>query len=116
MPMAAFLKMNEEREALGHAPAANPRNVAAGTIRTIEPNVVAQRRLDFYGYFALQLAAGAEGENVFATQVETLDALTAAGFRVNPHREALRRSISCRHLSRGRKSSGRRWGMRSTAW
>jgi DNA ligase (NAD+) len=90
MPMAAFLKMNQEREALGQSPAANPRNAAAGTIRTIEPNIVAQRRLDFYGYFALQLAEGAEGENAFATQVETLDALTTAGFRVNPHREALK--------------------------
>jgi len=90
MPMAVFLKMNQEREALGQALAANPRNFAAGTIRTIEPNIVAQRRLDFYGYFALQLAEGAEGENVFATQVETLDALTTAGFRVNPHREALK--------------------------
>jgi DNA ligase (NAD+) len=90
MPMTAFLKMNQEREALGQSPAANPRNAAAGTIRTIEPNIVSQRRLDFYGYFALQLTAGAEGENAFATQVETLDALTTAGFRVNPHREALK--------------------------
>jgi DNA ligase (NAD+) len=90
MPMAAFLKMNQEREALGQSPAANPRSAAAGTIRTVEPNIVAQRRLDFYGYFALQLTPGAEGENAFATQVETLDALTTAGFRVNPHREALK--------------------------
>jgi DNA ligase (NAD+) len=85
MPMAAFLKMNEEREASGKSPAANPRNAAAGVIRTVEPNIVAQRRLDFYGYFALQGA----GENIFASQIETLDALAAAGFRVNPHREAL---------------------------
>src|ERR1700752_2911124 len=90
MPMAAFLKMNQEREALGQSPAANPRNAAAGTIRTVEPNIVAQRRLDFYGYFALQLTPGTEGEPAFATQLETLDALTAAGFRVNPHREALK--------------------------
>ncbi|HEV3151794.1 MAG TPA: NAD-dependent DNA ligase LigA [Acidobacteriaceae bacterium] len=90
MPMAAFLKMNQEREALGQSPAANPRSAAAGTIRTVEPNIVAQRRLDFYGYFALLLTPGAEGENAFPTQVETLDALTAAGFRVNPHREALK--------------------------
>lgn len=89
MPMAAFLKLNQEREALGQAPAANPRNAAAGTIRTVEPNIVAQRRLDFYGYFALQLAEGVQGEPAFATQIETLDALTAAGFRVNPHRKAL---------------------------
>ena len=37
----------------GLAPAANPRNAAAGTIRTLEPNIVAQRRLDFYAYFLL---------------------------------------------------------------
>ena len=53
MPLAAFLKWNEEREAAGLAPAANPRNGAAGTIRTKEPSAVAARRLDFYGYFAL---------------------------------------------------------------
>ncbi len=86
MPIAGFLKLNEEREASGLAPAANPRNAAAGTIRTLEPNVVAQRRLDFYAYFALT----PEGEPLFGSQTEALDALTAAGFRVNPHREAIR--------------------------
>ncbi len=85
MPFAAFLKMNEEREAAGLAPAANPRNAAAGTIRTKEPSAVAQRRLDFYGYFALTAA----GDNLFPEQGAALDALTAAGFRVNPHREAV---------------------------
>ncbi len=86
MPLAAFLKWNEEREAAGLAPAANPRNGAAGTIRTKEPSAVAARRLDFYGYFALTAA----GENLFPEQGEALDALTAAGFRVNPHREAMK--------------------------
>ena len=43
--------MNEERVAAGMAPAANPRNAAAGTIRTLEPNIVAQRRLEFFAYF-----------------------------------------------------------------
>jgi DNA ligase (NAD+) len=85
MPFAAFVRMNEEREALGQAPAANPRNAAAGTIRTLEPNIVAQRRLEFYAYFALD----ATGEPLFPRQSEALDALTAAGFRVNPHREAI---------------------------
>ncbi len=85
MPLKAFLKANEEREAQGLTPAANPRNYAAGTIRTLEPNIVAQRRLDFYAYFALT----ATGENLFTEQSDALDALTAAGFRVNPHREAI---------------------------
>lgn len=85
MPLAAFLKANEEREAQGLTAAANPRNYAAGTIRTLEPNIVAQRRLDFYAYFALT----STGENIFTEQSDALDALTAAGFRVNPHREAI---------------------------
>jgi DNA ligase (NAD+) len=86
MPLAAFVKMNEEREAEGLAPAVNPRNAAAGTIRTLEPNIVARRRLDFYAYFALTEA----GENLFEEQSDALDALAEAGFRVNPHREAIR--------------------------
>ena len=86
MPLAAFLKMNEEREAEGLSPAVNPRNAAAGTIRTLEPNIVARRRLDFYAYFALTET----GDNLFDEQSEALDALAAAGFRVNPHREAIK--------------------------
>ncbi len=85
MPLSAFRKANEEREAQGLEPAANPRNYAAGTIRTLEPNIVAQRRLDFYAYFLLTES----GEDLLAEQSEALDALTAIGFRVNPHREAL---------------------------
>jgi DNA ligase (NAD+) len=85
MPLSGFLRMNEEREAQGLAPAANPRNAAAGTIRTLEPNIVAQRRLDFYAYFALDAA----GDPLFPAQSQALDALTAAGFRVNPHRESI---------------------------
>ena len=85
MPLAGFLRMNEEREAQGQAPAANPRNAAAGTIRTLEPNIVSQRRLDFYAYFALTPA----GDTLFPEQGEALDALTAAGFRVNPRRESI---------------------------
>ena len=92
MPLAAFVKWNEEREAAGLAPAANPRNGAAGTIRTKEPSAVAARRLDFYGYFALTAASGDRpgGENLFTEQSDALDALTTAGFRVNPHREAVK--------------------------
>ncbi len=85
MPLAGFVRMNEEREAAGLAPAANPRNAAAGTIRTLEPQIVSQRRLDFYAYFALTPT----GETLFPEQGQALDALTAAGFRVNPHREAI---------------------------
>ncbi len=80
LPQAAFLKMNEERVAAGQAPAANPRNAAAGTIRTIEPNIVAQRRLDLYGYFLLE-----GGDFLMPSQSGGLEALRIAGFRVNKH-------------------------------
>jgi len=86
MPFTAFAKMNEDREAQGLSAAANPRNAAAGTIRTLEPNIVAQRRLDFYAYFALTVA----GESLFEEQSDALDALATAGFRVNQHREAVK--------------------------
>jgi DNA ligase (NAD+) len=81
MPQSAFERMNAEREAQGLAPAVNPRNAAAGTLRTMEPSIVAQRRLDVYAYFLL-----VNGEYIEAGQSATLDALTALGFRVNPHR------------------------------
>ena len=81
MSQKAFEKMNKEREAQGLSPAVNPRNAAAGTLRTIDPAIVAQRQLDVYAYFLL-----AQGEYVAIGQEATLDALTALGFRVNPHR------------------------------
>ena len=84
LPHAAFRKLNEEREAQGIAPAANPRNAAAGTIRTLEPNIVAQRRLDFYAYFLLH-GESQPGETLLATQSATLQSLRAAGFHVNAH-------------------------------
>ncbi len=83
MPQAAFLKLNEERERAGVAPAANPRNAAAGTIRTVEPSIVAQRRLDFYAYFLLNAEAG-NSDFLLPEQSAALDALKAAGFRANP--------------------------------
>ncbi|MGD0903624.1 MAG: NAD-dependent DNA ligase LigA, partial [Terracidiphilus sp.] len=82
MPEAAFLRLNEEREREGLPPAVNPRNAAAGTLRTLEPGIVANRRLDFYAYFLL-----VQGDYWAQGQLATLDALAALGFRVNPHRE-----------------------------
>ncbi len=90
MPQSAFLKLNEERERAGIAPAANPRNAAAGTIRTVEPSIVAQRRLDFYAYFLLNSAAAGNSaaaagpDFLLPEQSAALDALKAAGFRANP--------------------------------
>lgn len=80
LPQKAFERMNVEREAAGLAPAANPRNAAAGTIRTLEPNIVAQRRLEFFAYFLLR-----DGESLLAEQSVALQSLRDAGFLVNPN-------------------------------
>jgi DNA ligase (NAD+) len=82
MPAAAFLRLNEEREREGLPLAVNPRNAAAGTLRTLEPSIVANRRLDFHAYFLL-----VEGEYLAQGQIATLDALAELGFRVNSHHE-----------------------------
>ncbi len=92
LPQAAFAKMNEDRVAQGLAAAVNPRNAAAGTIRTLEPNIVAQRRLELYAYFLLHGGADQQGdkaeqrgETLLGSQTATLEALRKAGFRVNPY-------------------------------
>ncbi len=84
MPEKAFELLNEERERDGLPPAVNPRNAAAGTLRTLEPSIVANRRLVFFAYFLL-----VEGEYWAQGQTATLDALGALGFRVNPHRQCV---------------------------
>ncbi|MGD0345627.1 MAG: NAD-dependent DNA ligase LigA [Terracidiphilus sp.] len=81
MPEAAFQRLNEEREREGLPAFVNPRNSAAGTLRTLEPSIVANRRLVFFAYFLL-----VDGEYFAAGQTATLETLSSLGFRVNSHR------------------------------
>src|ERR1700688_1064330 len=82
MPLAAFKKMNEDRESKGLSLFANPRNATAGTVRQLESRVTAERRLDYFSYALLE-----NGRTYFDQHSETLDALDAAGFKVNPSRK-----------------------------
>jgi DNA ligase (NAD+) len=82
MPIAAFRKMNQQREEKGLSLFANPRNATAGTVRQLAPSIVAQRRLDYFAYMLLK-----DGRTFFDRQWETLNALSAAGFKVNPSRK-----------------------------
>ena len=81
MPLAAFKRMNDERAKQGLSQFANPRNATAGTVRQLEPSITAQRRLDFFGYILLR-----DGRTMLDRQSKTMDALEAAGFKVNPRR------------------------------
>ena len=56
LPRAAFARINKEREDAGEPLFANPRNAAAGTMRNLDPALVAKRQL---GAFTYQLIVGA---------------------------------------------------------
>ena len=81
MPLAAFRKLNEDRERQGLSVFANPRNFTAGTVRQLEPSITAQRRMDFFAYMLLK-----DGKTHFDRQSKAMDALDLAGFKVNPNR------------------------------
>jgi DNA ligase (NAD+) len=85
MPLAAFRKLNEDREKQGLATFANPRNFTAGTVRQLEPSITAQRRMDYFAYILLK-----DGQTFFDRQSKTMDALEAAGFKVNPNRKLVK--------------------------
>ena len=82
MPTAVFKKINEERERDGLSTFANPRNFTAGTVRQLDSSITAQRRLDYFPYILLR-----NGRTYFDRHWETLTALDAAGFKVNPNRK-----------------------------
>src|SRR5438270_5283211 len=54
MPTASFKKINEERERQGLSTFANPRNFTAGTVRQLDANITAERRMDFFPYILLE--------------------------------------------------------------
>ena len=85
IPDGTFAAINEERQARGEALFANPRNACAGTLRQLDPRVVAARRLDFFAY-TLHLPPG---EPAPTSQWQSLQWLQTAGFRVNPNAELL---------------------------
>ncbi len=74
-----FEELNKNRLKNGESLFANPRNAAAGSLRQLDPNITARRKLDFFawgmGYY--------EGID-FKTQWDVLMALKTWGFKVNP--------------------------------
>ena len=82
IPDGTFAAINAERDKRGEALFANPRNACAGTLRQLDPKVVAARRLDFFAY-TLHLPGDAQPVNQWAS----LQWLEQAGFKVNPNRE-----------------------------
>ncbi len=72
--------LNRERKRASEPPFANPRNLAAGSIRQLDPKVAASRKLDSFVYDIAQLDGAVPG-----TQVGELELVRALGFKVNRH-------------------------------
>ena len=87
LPRAAFERLNVEREEREEPLFANPRNAAAGTMRNLDPALVAARRLGAYMYQVVEVGEPEMREALPAEQHETLAALSAWGLPVEPHWE-----------------------------
>ncbi|MBR4072670.1 MAG: NAD-dependent DNA ligase LigA [Clostridia bacterium] len=79
MPRESFFKLIERQELMGEAPAKNPRNAAAGTLRQKNSQTVAERELDIF-IFNIQYIEG----KTFESHIETLEFLKDLGFSVLP--------------------------------
>jgi DNA ligase (NAD+) len=79
LPRVAFERINREREQAGEELYANPRNSAAGTMRNLEPGLVAKRGL---GAFTYQIVSD---EVLQPSHSETLTAMKQWGLPVEPH-------------------------------
>lgn len=76
----AFERLNDQRERASLPKFANPRNAAAGSIRLLEPSIVAQRQLDYFCYILMT-----SGRPVLTEQRQVLTTLADLGFKVNPY-------------------------------
>ena len=82
LPRASFERMNVEREKEGEPLFQNPRNAAAGTMRNLEPSLVARRRL---GAFTYQLVGAVRELPMSDSHSGTLESMSAWGLPVESH-------------------------------
>ena len=80
MPKHSFVRLNEDADAAGREPFANPRNAAAGSLRQKDPKVTAHRDLETFIY-----AVADEAPLAVTTQWQFLQWLRDCGFNVNPN-------------------------------
>ncbi len=80
MAKSVFKKLNDDRKKKGEELFANPRNVAAGSVRQLDPSITRARKLDSFIY---DIAIIKDGVKVPETQEEELELLGALGFKIN---------------------------------
>ncbi len=82
MPHISFEALNKRQEDLGLEPYKNPRNVASGTLKSLDSSVVASRRMDIFVFNIQQI----EGKEI-STHKEAIDYLSYLGFKTIPIKE-----------------------------
>ena len=103
IPLDKFEKFNERQQAEGKNPFANPRNLAAGSVRQLDSRITAQRPLNIFCY-----GVGEGGER-YESHTATLEALKSYGLRVSPykvHEEIETIVEECAYWARERGSLG----------
>jgi DNA ligase (NAD+) len=103
IPLDKFEKFNERQQAEGKNPFANPRNLAAGSVRQLDSRITAQRPLNIFCY-----GVGEGGER-YESHSATLEALKSYGLRVSPykvHEEIETVVEECAYWTRERGSLG----------
>ena len=92
LPRKAFERINREREETGEPVFANPRNAAAGTMRNLDPRLVARRGLAAFTYQLIEAGGGSQvapatdnGGATRGSHASTLESLARWGLPVEPH-------------------------------
>jgi len=85
-----FLKINKELEKKGEKTYANPRNLAAGSVRQLNPKITANRHLDSFSYSLITDL----GQKIHEEEHKILKAF---GFKINPHNQF------CKNLEQAQK-------------
>ncbi len=91
MTKKEFMRINKEQEKKSEKQYANPRNVAAGSIRQLDPTITANRKLDFFAYGII----GREGRDEeflkhYPRRSAEYKVLAGFGFKTNPYGKVVR--------------------------
>ena len=84
MPRRAFEELNKERERKGEPLFANPRNAAAGTLKNLDPRVVAERKLDIFIHTIPSPPSSLRKHSL------SLQKMREIGFKVTPFLEVIK--------------------------
>ena len=89
IPNKSFKLINKEREVNNETLFANPRNACAGSLRQLDPKMVAKRNLDFFAY-QVHYSEDFHNQKSYNYHSERLKYLKACGFRINDNSKLLK--------------------------